>query len=579
MAPPIVEEPMSYGQPTGLWGRVKALMANPIIQRELVGQLRLTSALAIQVSLVAALGLLVVLRWPTEGQVDVSGVQAQQVLQLFGYGMLAVWMLLTPAFPATAIIGEKQQQTLALLLTSPMGRWSILFGKLFGAIGFMLLLMVLSMPAATACYTMGGVAPIDLLYIYGILICLSLQYATLGLLASTYAGTTESALRLTYGMALTLAVVTLGPDQFMRGFIGPQGAVAISWIRSISPIPAMMEAVGQGGLLNRGLQDTINEPLRYMAIALGSSVVFTLMIAQRLSMKLYDKSRSRGTITDERSTKARVFRRIMYLWGFDPKRRSRPIGPWINPIMIKEMRSRRFGRSHWMMRLFAVCLMLSMGLAIVTVTSSQNLSVAQLGRIVVLIQFAIIVLLTPPLAAALISSERESGGLPLIVMTGISAPKIIIGKLLSVLFTLAFVLLATTPCYLVMTKIDVGGTLRIADCLFSLVLSTFLALLVSAAIGSLFRNSAAAAVTACGVLIALCGGTMLVWMLRDAPFSHATVEAVLRFNPLAATLSLVDAPGLTEYDLVPVNWYYSAVGCVLGAAVLIVQTYRLTRPQ
>ena len=556
-------------------------MSNPIIQRELVGQLRSGRALAIQVGLVAALGLLVVLRWPTAGLVDVTGRQAQQVLQMFGYGMLAVWMLLTPAFPATAIVGEKHLGTLALLLTSPMGRWSILLGKLIGAIGFMLLLVVLSLPAAAACYAMGGVGPDQLLQVYGILICLSLQYATLGLLASSYAATTESALRITYGLALALAVITLGPDQFLRGFVSEGWAGPIAWIRSVSPIPAMMEAVGQSGALERGLRGAGNEPVRYMILAVSSAVIFALLTALRLNMRIFDKARARGMITDERSTGVRLFRRIMYLWAFDPKRRSRMISPWVNPVMIKEMRSRRFGRSHWMMRLFAVCLVVSMGLAIVTVTSSTKLSVAQLGRIVVMIQFAVIVLLTPPLAAALISSERESGGLPMLVTTGMSPAKIIVGKLLSVLFTLAFVLLATTPCYLVMAKLDYSGVLDITGCLISLVMATLLALLVSAAIGSLFRNSAAAAVTACGVLITLCAGTMLVWMLRDAPFSRATVEAVLRFNPLAATLSLVDAPGLVEYQaaLIPANWYLCGIGCGLGAVVLLVQTFRLTRPQ
>ena len=554
-------------------------MANPIIHRELVGQLRSGRALAIQVGLVAALGLLVVLRWPTEGRVDATGRQAQQVLQLFGYGMLAVWMLLTPAFPATGIVGEKHHGTLALLLTSPMGRWSILLGKLLGAIGFMLLLLMLSLPAATACYAMGGVAPSQLVAIYGILFCLSLQYATLGLLASSYAATTESALRITYGMALVMAVVTLGPDAFMGGLVGEVFRAPIAWIRSISPIPAMMEAVGQGAVGTGGSRGTVGEPQRYMMLAVASAGVFGLLTALRLSMRIFDKSRAKGKITDERSALTQVFRRIMFLWAFDPKRRSRMIGRWVNPVMIKELRSRRFGRPHWMMRLFAVCLMVSMGLAIVTATTSEHLSVAELGRIVVVIQFAVIVLLAPPLAAALISSEREGGGLPMLVTTRLSARTIIVGKLLSVLLTLAFILLATAPCYVVMAKLDYGNDLRIADCLISLVVATFLALLLSAAIGSLFRNSAAAAVTACGVLIGLCGGTMLVWLLRDAPFSHATVENVLRFNPLAATLSLVDAPGFTHYNLVPANWYLSGVGCALGALVLGVQTFRLIRPQ
>ena len=72
---------------------------------------------------------------------------------------------------------------------------------------------------------------------------------------------------------------------------------------------------------------------------------------------------------------------------------------------------------------------------------------------------------------------------------------------------------------------------------------------------------------------------MLIWLGRDAPFSFETVEAVLVFNPLAAMLSLVRAEGFAEYNLVPANWYITGAGCVLGAIVLAVQTWRLTRPR
>ena len=44
------------------------MILNPIVQRELVAMLRTRRALALQVCLVAALSLLVVLRWPTDAR-------------------------------------------------------------------------------------------------------------------------------------------------------------------------------------------------------------------------------------------------------------------------------------------------------------------------------------------------------------------------------------------------------------------------------------------------------------------------------------------------------------------------------
>ena len=87
---------------------------------------------------------------------DLSGARSQQVLRVFGYGLLAAILLLVPAFPATSLVREKMKGTLALLLNSPMTPWSIYIGKLGGVLGFTLILLVMTAPAAAACHALGG---------------------------------------------------------------------------------------------------------------------------------------------------------------------------------------------------------------------------------------------------------------------------------------------------------------------------------------------------------------------------------------------------------------------------------------
>src|SRR6185369_5610409 len=92
------------------------------------------------------------------GVSDLSGARSLQVLQVFGYGLLAGVLFLVPAFPATSIVREKVNGTLALLLNTPMSPRSIYLGKLGGVMGFTAILLTATAPAAAACYALGGVS-------------------------------------------------------------------------------------------------------------------------------------------------------------------------------------------------------------------------------------------------------------------------------------------------------------------------------------------------------------------------------------------------------------------------------------
>ncbi len=553
----------------------------PIIRRELMTTLRTRQAWALQATMVIALGVLIGVRWPAGAKVDLDGAAAREVQRVFGYGLMVGLILLAPVFPATTIVREKVQGTLALLLNSPLRPWSIVVGKLVGVLGFVFLLVLLSCPAAAACFAMGGVALNKMGLLYLVLILLTIQYAALGLLISTYATSTDSALRLTYGVILLLSVVTLGPYKFLGGqvWISTGMASALDWLRSISPIPAMAEVLGDTNVGSSGLATTGSVTARFCVLALLSIFALTFWTCARMNMHILDRARAAGQVTDERSRSVQLFRRVMYLWFFDPQRRSGMIGRWTNPVMVKEQRSRRFGRSNWMMRLIAACLIVSLLLMLAAATASKSEGVAAMGGIMVLLQVCLILLLTPSLAAGLISGEIESRGWQLLQTTPMSAWTIVAGKLLSVTVTLVLVLLATLPAYAMLIYIDPGQWQIASYVLVTLMLIALLALLLSMAVSSLFANTAAATATSYALLIALCGGTLLFWLGENAPFSHELVQKVLLINPLAAALTLIEAPGFRNYNLVPANWIIVGLLCAWCLSVLVFQVWRLTKPR
>lgn len=552
-------------------------MVNPIVSRELATILRTRRMLVFQCGILCVFALLVIVRWPSEARMAASGVRSQQVFRLFAYGLLTTLLLLLPVFPATNIVREKKQGTLALLLNSPLGPWRIYFGKLLTVLGLAGIVLCLSLPAAAACYASGGVSLTgELPGTYVILALASLQYAALGLCVSSFSNSIDGAVRWTYGLILCLSVLSLGPHQFFQGSEGYLAEIG-SWLRCLSPFAAMMSLLGAGDLAGQGLLSTADVPGRFAVASLVVTVLSSAFTIGRLNHRIFDQSRAQGQISDDRGVAIRTARRFLFL--IDPQRRSRGIGPFINPLMVKEFRCRRFGRLHWLLRLISACAVLSLFLTYATTSGTVEWGVETIGGIMVFMQVALLVLIAPSLAAGLISGERESGGWPLLMTTPLSVWRIVWGKLLSVILTLLVVLCATLPGYIVIVYIEPGMRFQVERVVVCLAATAGFCMLVSAAVGSLFRRTAPATAAAYTALLAVCAVPLLVWMGRDAPFGRATVEAALMVNPVAAALSVIRAPGFQEYNLIPGNWWFLGISSAMALMILIGQTWRLSSPQ
>jgi ABC-type transport system involved in multi-copper enzyme maturation permease subunit len=550
---------------------------NPIIKRELIGFLRTRWSLAIQVACPLLFSALVLVRWPTDDRADLAGNRSLEVYQLLGFGLLVMLLLLSPALPAVTIVRERIRGTLAQLLNTPMRPWSVYFGKLVGAMGYTLLPIVLSLPAMAACYAMGGVAlNRDVIPLYAVLLIASVQIASISLWVSSLSTTSDSALRCAYGVVLLFAVVSLVPYQFLQGRPPGIGLTLARWLRDCSPIAAVMETLGLGGPGAQLLVEDRTFPWRYCFSALLISIVVIVHSIRRLRPMILERSRSQGVVTQERSRSEQWLRRFLFV--ADPQRRSKPIGDLTNPVLIKEFRTRRFGRSQWLMRMVALAAVISLTLTYFTATGTISWGVETIGALMVLLQAALIAVVTPALGSGLISAERERGNWSLLQMTPLPAHRIVAGKLMSVAWPAMLLLLATLPGYAVMMFIQPVMLPQILRVLATLVLSTSFAVLMSAAVSSLTARSAAATIASYALFAVLWGGTLILWLGRDRPFGHRLVESALTINPIATALSIIKLPGFAEYNLIPINWWLVSSACLLSIVVLTIQTWRLTRP-
>jgi ABC-type transport system involved in multi-copper enzyme maturation permease subunit len=525
---------------------------NPIIRRELLEVLRRRRAVALQICLAVACAVLVLVRWPTGDVVDLDGARSWGVLRVFGYGMLAAVVLLVPAFPATSLVREKVKGTLALLLNSPMRPWSIYLGKFGGVLGFTAVLLVMTLPAAAACNALGGTSSSGgVTKLYVVLGMAAVQFSTLALLVSSQSQSTDGALRWSYALVLTVSVAVLAPHVLLQGRTD-FAAEAASWLRCISPVPSVMEVLGQRDAGSQGFASTGSTVARYLLLSTLVSICCALATIARLNHRLLDRSRSAGVMTEDRSRKGRAARRIFFL--VDPQKRSGNTSLWVNPVLVKEFRTRRFGRSHWMLRMIALSAILSLGLSYVAASGALDWGVELIGGALVLLQVALLILFAPSLAAGLISAERESGTWQLLRMTPISPGAVLRAKLLSVAWPVLLLLCATLPGYVVLMTIKPTLIAQVQRVVVCLVLTAGFCILVSTAASSLFQTTAKATTASYLILMAICIGPLLIWLGRDAPFGHATVQTALTISPVATALQASETPGFTQYELVRANW-------------------------
>lgn len=182
-----------------------AVFDNPVLRREMRSRMRGARAywlLGTALLLMAAIMFAMYSTWMSSvGTVGYSG--GSRVGVMF-YATLStvlsfIVVFITPALTAGGISIEREQRTIEMLEMTRLSRDAIVVGKLLSSLTFMGLLMVTTIPLMSICFMLGGVSPGQVAQLYGWLLVLSIVMGTLGLVWSSIAKTTASAVIYTYG--------------------------------------------------------------------------------------------------------------------------------------------------------------------------------------------------------------------------------------------------------------------------------------------------------------------------------------------------------------------------------------------
>jgi ABC-type transport system involved in multi-copper enzyme maturation permease subunit len=128
---------------------------------------------------------------------------------LLGFQLVALYVLV-PIITAEAIAGEKQRDTLALLLVTTLTPRQIILQKFVARMASVLSFVCLSFPLLAITYTFGGVTPAELVDGMILLVIVCLHLGAVAIACSAYFQTTAQALAATYIASISFRFCCFG---------------------------------------------------------------------------------------------------------------------------------------------------------------------------------------------------------------------------------------------------------------------------------------------------------------------------------------------------------------------------------
>ena len=376
------------------------LFENPVLQRELLVNLRMTRAFVLLFVYLALLGGVVYLAWPQDTTLDLARnpVEAKRLVNLFFLGQFMLASLMAPSFAAGAFTGEKERKSYEMLLATPMRPGAIVVGKLLASLCHLALLVFCSLPIVMLCLPLGGVSLYEVLAAYLALLSSVVAFGMISLACSSYFHRTSASLLVSYLLILPLALAGVLFWNLFEEF----GQVRL--FLSVTVLPGVSATICI--LL---FATTSRRLLHPPDVGSGGKEVVDLESESKQAV---------GLVIQRDQFPDRLFA---------PAKRDDLLEDGANPVFDKEMRSEIFSQGTLMLRvviqvsmfmaipLMAICLFISPG------------SAAWYISYVVLFNM----LVGPVFSAGSVTSERERQTLDLLLTTIISPWPILWGKLVA----------------------------------------------------------------------------------------------------------------------------------------------------
>jgi ABC-type transport system involved in multi-copper enzyme maturation permease subunit len=553
-------------------------MMNPVLQKDLLGLLRLKRVAAVQIVFVAVLALMVLGSWPQqgvlEGSAQVSGAShvvrgSDRFLLGLTLGQIVLLVLFVPGVAAVAVSGEREQNTLEMLYASRLKARQIIAGKIAVAVGYPLLLLIMALPFVALLNWRGDVRGGELLFAYLILLMTAVFLALLSLTVSAWCRQSATALMISYAIVLILCGGVLVPAAIMLDNAQGITAQTLHYARALSPVAAalsLLQPQSNFSGADRGLV-----PIWQVFLPLAGVVSIGCFIALVMKLSRAPSSSDAFGAVGAADAQRSLARRLLFL--IDPKKQPKAFGAW-NWLSSKERRTGSLRSGRWTIRIFYLCLLLSLGLAAMSLYSGieQGDLLRYVAQVVVALQVGIVAVIAPSLTSAAVSSEIESGTWELLRLTPRGGGEIFLGKLLPSLIPAMLPVIALLPAYGALCFVNPSYMLYLSRVLPVVLLAVLLCCMVGLTFSSFIANTARATVAACLLVAAIFVLPLFAWLAAGEQLSPMIAARVAFISPLVVALNTLPGGWEPVRDLYTLHLWTIGIACVV---MLVVSWIRL----
>ena len=222
---------------------------NPVLEKEIRLRMRtVRSPVAIFVYLLTigllALGFVYMNMGSFSGRLSTGS--SSNLFYFLSGAQLVLISFMTPGLTAGVISGEREKQTLNMLLTTQQSSSTIILSKLLASISFMLLTVVATMPVYSIVFLYGGVSPKQLLSVFAYFAFVMVMLGSVGVCFSTLLKKTIAAVIATYGFVVFIYGFTAIAALFFGEIWGGSRRVVMEYILSLNPMMVLISLMDSG---------------------------------------------------------------------------------------------------------------------------------------------------------------------------------------------------------------------------------------------------------------------------------------------------------------------------------------------